>query len=102
MKADNVTRYHPLLATLHWLLAFFIVAALILGFALLAETPNADPRKIDILRAHMTGGVVIFVLMLIRFVVRMRRRGRPRRRPAVACSTAWRRSRITASMSWCC
>jgi cytochrome b561 len=71
MTAGLVTRYHPLLATLHWLLALFIVAALFLGFAVLAKTPNADPNKILILRAHMTGGVVIFVLMLARFVVRL-------------------------------
>ncbi|MGE5146242.1 MAG: cytochrome b [Candidatus Eiseniibacteriota bacterium] len=71
MKPDLVTRYHPLLVTLHWLLAFFLIAALVLGFAVLAEMPNADPRKVDILRAHMTGGVVIFTLMLIRFIVRL-------------------------------
>ena len=68
----QISRYHPLLVTLHWLLAILIIAALALGFFGLAATPNADPRKIDILRVHMAGGMVILALMVVRFVVRMR------------------------------
>ncbi len=64
-------RYHPLLVTLHWLLAFLIIAALALGFFALAPIPNSDPQKIDVLRAHMIGGMSILALMAIRFGVRM-------------------------------
>jgi cytochrome b561 len=67
----QVSRYHPLLVTLHWVLAFLIIAALMLGFFWLAATPNSDPQKIDILRVHMAGGMLILILMGIRFVVRM-------------------------------
>jgi cytochrome b561 len=65
-----VTRYHPLLVVLHWVLAFFIIAALALGALALVKIPNTDPAKIEGLRAHMSGGMIILVLMLIRLVVR--------------------------------
>jgi len=67
----RASRYNPLLVAFHWLLAFMIIAALTLGFFGLAPMPNADPQKIDGLRAHMTGGILIFSLMAIRLVVRM-------------------------------
>lgn len=35
-------------------------------------TPNSDPQKIDLLRLHIAGGVLILGLMVIRFSVRMR------------------------------
>ena len=67
----HVSRYHPLLVTLHWVLAFLIIAALTLGFFGLAATPNSNPQKIGILRVHMAGGMLILALMGIRFIVRM-------------------------------
>jgi cytochrome b561 len=60
------------LVALHWVLAVLIIAELTLGFFALAATPNSDLRKIDILRVHMTGGVLILALMVFRFIVRMR------------------------------
>jgi cytochrome b561 len=33
--------------------------------------PNADPRKINLLLVHMSGGMLILVLMVIRLIVRM-------------------------------
>lgn len=66
----QVTRYHPLLVTLHWLLAFFIIAALGLGALVMARIPNTDPLKVEALRSHMSGGVVILLLMLVRLLVR--------------------------------
>lgn len=49
----QVTRYHPLLVTLHWLLAVLIIAALGVGFFVLAAQPNDDPAKIRVLLVHM-------------------------------------------------
>ena len=75
MKARLVgaraARYHPALVTLHWLLAALIVASLASGAFWLAAMPNADPRKVDILRLHMSAGMLIFGLMAVRFAVRM-------------------------------
>ena len=67
----QVSRYHPLLVTLHWVLAVLIIAASTIGFFVLAATPNADPQKIGVLRIHMAGGMLILALMVIRFIVRM-------------------------------
>ena len=68
---NRVSRYHPLLVTLHWLLAVLIIAALIVGFFAFAVMPNSDPEKIGVLRQHMAGGMLILALMVIRFIVRM-------------------------------
>ncbi len=69
---QQISRYHPLLVTLHWVLAVLIIAELTLGFFGLAATPNSDPRKIGVLQAHMAGGVLILALMVMRFIVRVR------------------------------
>lgn len=66
------TRYHPLLVTLHWLLALMIIMGLIMGGFVLAETPNSDPEKLFALRMHMSMGILILLLMLVRLVVRLR------------------------------
>jgi cytochrome b561 len=63
-------RYHPLLVVLHWGLAIFILAALGLGACKMAPLPNTDPMKSEALRAHMTGGLVILGLMVLRLITR--------------------------------
>jgi cytochrome b561 len=70
-RMNQVSRYHPALVTLHWLLAVLIVAMLCIGFFVLAATPNSDPQKIAVLRVHMAVGVFILLLMVVRFIVRM-------------------------------
>lgn len=70
-KTKQVSRYHPLLVTLHWLLAFLIIAMLIVGFFVLDPVSNSDPRKLDVLEVHMAVGMLILALMIIRFVVRL-------------------------------
>jgi cytochrome b561 len=72
MKAAPVSRYHPLLVTLHWLLAVLIIAMLCIGSLVLAPMPNTDPHKIGILLVHMSIGMAILALMVARFIVRMR------------------------------
>ena len=66
-----MTRYHPLLVALHWLLAILIIMALVAGNVLLEAVPNSDPQKIGGLQNHMTLGIVIGVLMLIRLATRL-------------------------------
>lgn len=68
----NVTRYHPLLVALHWVLAFGITVSLVRSFIGLAHMSNADPAKLVALRLHMTAGMVISIIMLIRLVVRLK------------------------------
>lgn len=64
-----MTRYHPLLVALHWLLALFIVLALIAGNVLLEAVPNSDPGKVGALMNHMSLGITILVLMVIRLAL---------------------------------
>jgi cytochrome b561 len=66
-----MTRYHPLLVALHWLLAAMIIGGLIMGGNVLAETPNDDPFKLVSLRMHMGMGIAILALMLIRLATRV-------------------------------
>jgi cytochrome b561 len=66
----SVSRYHPLLVGLHWILAVLIIAALALGALVMAKIPNTDPMKVEALRSHMIGGAIILVLMLIRLALR--------------------------------
>ena len=68
----KVSRYHPLLVALHWILAALISAALFLGAFVMVRIPNTDPMKIEALRSHMIGGVLILVFMLARLFVRVR------------------------------
>lgn len=66
-------QYHPLIVTLHWLLASMIILALAMGTFVLAKTSNADPEKIKHLQTHMPLGILILILMISRFVVRLLR-----------------------------
>src|SRR5207247_7435923 len=67
-----VSRYHPALVVLHWALALLIIAALGLGAVVMVKIPNASPMKVEALRSHMSGGMAILVLMLMRMVIRVR------------------------------
>ena len=67
-----MNRYHPLLVTLHWLLALMIIVGLIMGKSVLHETPNSDPDKLFMLTMHMSMGILILVLMIVRFIVRLK------------------------------
>src|SRR5215475_7551304 len=53
------SRYHPVLVALHWALALLVIAALALGTLIMAKMPNSDPMKIEALRSHLAGGVLI-------------------------------------------
>jgi len=81
---SQVSRYHPALVTLHWLLAVLIVAALVLGALVMVKIPNSDPMKIEALRSHMTGGVLILLLTHVRLIVRMQTT-----HPAAASTGNW-------------
>jgi cytochrome b561 len=72
MSTLRANRYHPALAILHWVLAWFILASLAFGFFVLRTLPNTDPGKLDMLEWHMGLGMAIFAAMLVRLVVRWR------------------------------
>ena len=70
MNSVHITRYHPVLVILHWVLALLILAALALGALKMTHIPNSSPMKGEALRAHMAGGIVIAALMLLRLMTR--------------------------------
>ena len=71
MSRALASRYQPVLVGLHWLLALMIIGLLCLGFFVLANMPNTDPKKLDILVWHMAGGMFVLVLTILRFVIRI-------------------------------
>jgi cytochrome b561 len=72
MSRALASRYQPVLVALHWLLALMIIGLLCLGFFVLADMPNTDPNKLDILMWHMAGGMMVLALMIVRFIIRLR------------------------------
>ena len=72
MSGALASRYQAVLVALHWLLALMIIGLLCLGFFVLADMPNTDPKKLDILVWHMAGGMFVLVLMILRVIIRMR------------------------------
>jgi NAD(P)-dependent dehydrogenase (short-subunit alcohol dehydrogenase family)/cytochrome b561 len=69
-RMSQVSRYHPVLVALHWLLALLVPTALVLGIFVMARIPNSDPMKAEALRGHMAGGILILTLMLLRLAIR--------------------------------
>lgn len=66
----HVTRYHPLLVGLHWLIALLIIGNLAGGKLLLESLSDSDPQKLAVLRLHMLGGLTILLLLVGRLVTR--------------------------------
>jgi cytochrome b561 len=69
IMSKAVTRYHPLIVALHWLLGLLIVGNIAGG--LWAHSLPNDAGKLWLLRAHMLGGVSILALIVLRLVVRL-------------------------------
>ena len=97
MSRGVASRYQPVLVALHWLVALMIIGLLCLGFFVLADMPNTDPRKLDILVWHMSGGMCVLVLMILRVIIRYGVPARQLRRSVRPCSTSWPRLRTRAS-----
>jgi cytochrome b561 len=66
----TVTRYHPVLVALHWLLAIMIGLQLGFGYFTIGKMANSDPAKLQPLSIHMGVGTAIIVLMAIRLITR--------------------------------
>jgi cytochrome b561 len=77
-QVTPVARYHPALITLHWLSAILIIGMLGIGFLGLSAMSNHDPKKIALLGVHMAIGAAILLLMLARFIVRLKTSKPPR------------------------
>jgi cytochrome b561 len=69
MSAE-VTRYHPALVVLHWLLALAIVLAFVFGAFVLDDMDNSSAQKPGLLKLHIVLGGLILVFTLVRLAVR--------------------------------
>ena len=67
--STEVTRYHPLIVTLHWVIGLLILGNIAGG--LYAQSLPNDAGKLWLLRAHMLGGLSILALILVRLVARL-------------------------------
>ncbi len=65
-----ISRYHPALVVLHWLIAILVLFGLVMGTFGLSTLPNSSPDKIGALQGHMVAGGAILILTLLRLVVR--------------------------------
>jgi len=65
-------KYYPLLVAIHWLMALMILMALAAGGLVLANMPPDSPDKVQGLAGHMTVGMAIGVLLILRLVTRLR------------------------------
>ncbi|MDT8989618.1 cytochrome b/b6 domain-containing protein [Curvibacter sp. APW13] len=68
-NARKATRHHPLLVGLHWLTGLMLLLALGMGTFALAPMPLDAPDKVGALKGHMSFGVLLGVLMLVRLGV---------------------------------
>lgn len=70
-------RHHPLIRVLHWLVAFLIIAALAMCAFVMPHISVDSPEMIPSLRRHMSAGLLVLVLTLLRFVMRRNARKPP-------------------------
>ena len=70
MTKTTPARYSPLMVTLHWLTVLLIFAAFALG-KYASFLPN-DDSEVAPLRLHMMLGITTLLVIIIRFIVRMR------------------------------
>ena len=64
------TRYHPLQVSLHWLVVILIFATFLLGKYMSGLT--IDSAKIPSLCIHMALGFITLVVIVVRFIARLR------------------------------
>jgi len=71
MQARNTTdRYGTVAATLHWLIALFVIANICLGLYM-ADLPRSDPNKFMIFQTHKSIGLTVLVLSVLRVIWRL-------------------------------
>lgn len=70
MTSNNVTRFNNIAISLHWLMAFLIVAMLALG-KFMVNLDQTDPLRFTLTQWHKTTGVLILLLAVGRLVWRV-------------------------------
>lgn len=68
--STDTRRYNGIAMILHWLMAFFIIALLVIG-KIMVDLPKDDPDKFTLYQTHKSVGLTILVLTLLRIVWRV-------------------------------
>lgn len=64
-----MTSYPPLLRWIHWLTAALFITAMLIGLYCGLQPPGTSPRR-ELLEVHKSLGVTLFMLAVLRLVVR--------------------------------
>src|SRR5271157_5261876 len=71
MRVGNTTlRYGTVAMTLHWLIAAAIIANVCIGLYM-ADLPNRDPSKFELISLHKSIGLSVLVFSVLRVVWRL-------------------------------
>ena len=66
-----MSKYHPILVVLHWLMIIPIFGLLIIGSVVMDNIPVSDPEKNMALTGHMSIGMAVGLLLILRLIVRI-------------------------------
>ena len=67
---DRGIRYRPIVVTIHWITAAFILVQIYLGFAF-GSLPKGSSERAELFTWHKSVGVTILILALVRLAVRL-------------------------------
>ncbi len=70
MTQNSPKHYHPLQVTLHWLVVILVLGAFVIGKSMSGQ-PN-DAEKLTPLAFHMGLGILTLLVIVVRFVVKMK------------------------------
>ena len=65
---NSTTQYNRIAVALHWLMAVLVILSLLQGTILLEHTPNSDPEKLSALQGHALFGLIIVLLLIVRYL----------------------------------
>src|SRR5687768_11475406 len=71
MLKNTKKSYGTITKTFHWGMALIILIQATVGF-IMANLPNADPQKGTLIYYHKSVGVILFTLIILRLLWRMR------------------------------
>lgn len=99
-----MARYNPILVIIHWLMAFLIIMGLLAGKVFLQWIPADDPDKAGAIGGHMTVGILVGLLLVVRLWLRLRTPKPPKARTgnalldSIGQATHWLFYLLVASM----
>ena len=88
-------RYDRVAASLHWLIALWLIAQIVFGFLLDGLAPRGTPARGLFINLHKSSGMVLFVLIALRLWWRLRHAP-----PALPSNISAAQQRLAAIGHW--